>query len=70
MNATVQRIVELLFEDLEMSAEVQAIKDEVMNNCQERYEDLLAQGLSEDEAIAAIYAGKIVSGEIIVDSTR
>ena len=48
MNATVQRIVELLFEDLEMSAEVQAIKDEVMNNCQERYEDLLAQGLSED----------------------
>ena len=54
MNATVQRIVELLFEDLEMSAEVQAIKDEVMNNCQERYEDLLAQGLSEDEATGAV----------------
>ena len=54
MNATVQRIVELLFEDLEISAEVQAIKDEVMNNCQERYEDLLAQGLSEDEATGAV----------------
>lgn len=54
MNATVQRIVELLFEDLEMSAEVQAIKDEVMNNCQERYEDLLAQGLSDDEATGAV----------------
>lgn len=54
MNATVQRIVELLFEDLEMSAEVQAIKDEVMNNCQERYEDLLTQGLSEDEATGAV----------------
>ncbi|MGN0745599.1 MAG: DUF4097 family beta strand repeat-containing protein [Aristaeellaceae bacterium] len=54
MNATVQRIVELLFEDLELSAEVQAIKDEVMNNCQERFEDLLAQGLSEDEATGAV----------------
>ncbi|MGN1020475.1 MAG: DUF4097 family beta strand repeat-containing protein, partial [Aristaeellaceae bacterium] len=54
MNATVQRIVELLFEDLEMTEEVQAIKDEVMNNCQERYEDLLTQGLSEDEATGAV----------------
>ena len=54
MNATVQRIVELLFEDLELTDEVQAIKDEVMNNCQERFGDLLKQGLSEDEAIGAV----------------
>ncbi|MGN0777698.1 MAG: DUF4097 family beta strand repeat-containing protein [Aristaeellaceae bacterium] len=54
MNATVERIVELLFEDLEPTDEVKAIKDEVMNNCQERFGDLLKQGLSEDEAIGAV----------------
>lgn len=54
MNATVARIVELMFEDLEMNDEVQAIHDEVMNNCQERYEDLVACGMSEDEATAAV----------------
>lgn len=54
MNATVARIVELMFEDLEMSDEVQAIHDEVMNNCQERFGDLVACGMEEDEAIAAV----------------
>ncbi len=54
MNATVARIVELMFEDLEMTDEVQAIHDEVMNNCQERFEDLLACGMSEDDATAAV----------------
>ena len=54
MNATVARIVEIMFQDTEMNEEVQALKDEVMNNCQERYNDMVARGLSEDEAIAAV----------------
>ena len=54
MNATVARIVEIMFQDTEMNEEVQALKDEVMNNCQERYNDMIARGLSEDEAIAAV----------------
>lgn len=54
MNATVKRIVELMFQDVEMSAEVQAIYEEVLNNCQERFEDLTARGFDEDEAIAAV----------------
>lgn len=54
MNATVARIVELLFENVEMTDEVQAIRDEVMNNCQERFEDLLSSGMSEDDAIGAV----------------
>ena len=54
MNATVARIVEIMFQDTEMSEEVQALKDEVMNNCQERYNDMVVRGLSEDEAIAAV----------------
>lgn len=54
MNETVARIVELLFEDLEMTSEVQAMHDEVMDNCQERFGDLVAHGLTEDEAIGAV----------------
>lgn len=54
MNATVERIVELLFEDLEMTEEVLAMKDEVMNNCQERFEDLVASGMDTDDAIGAV----------------
>ena len=54
MNETVAKIVELLFQDVEMNDEVRAIHDEVMNNCQERFGDLLNRGLEEDEAIAAV----------------
>lgn len=54
MNATVTRIVEIMFQDTIMTDEVCAIKDEVMNNCQERYQDLVERGFSEDEAMAAV----------------
>lgn len=54
MNTTVKRIVELMFQDVEMNDEVQAIHDEVLNNCQERFDDLTTRGYDEDEAIAAV----------------
>lgn len=54
MNQTVARIVEIMFQDVEMNEEVRALKDEVMNNCQERYVDMLARGMTEDEAIGAV----------------
>ena len=54
MNDTVARIVEIMFQDVEMNEETAAIRDEVMNNCQERYSDLLASGMAEDDAIAAV----------------
>ena len=54
MNKTIEKIVGLLFEDLEDSEEVRAIHEEICLNCQERYEDKLAMGLSEDEAIHAV----------------
>lgn len=54
MNATVNRIVELLFQDVEMTDEVKALEEEILNNCQDRYEDQIAQGRSEDDAIAAV----------------
>ena len=55
MNATVAKIVDLLFaQNTDMTPEVQALQDELMNNCQERFEDLVAHGSTEDEAIGAV----------------
>lgn len=54
MNDTVARIVDLMFQELEMNDDVAAIHDEVMNNCQDRFNDLVAAGMSEDDAIAAV----------------
>ena len=54
MNASVARIVDMLFEGIEESEEVRSIHDEIMNNCQERYANLLLDGYSEDEALAAV----------------
>lgn len=54
MNDTVARIVEIMFQDVEQNEDTAAIRDEVMNNCQERYSDLIASGVSEDDAVAAV----------------
>ena len=43
-NETVERIVNLLFQDVEMTDEVQALYDETMSNCQERYQDMTSRG--------------------------
>ncbi len=54
MNETVARIVEIMFQDVEKNEETDAIRDEVMNNCQERFVDLISSGMNEDDAIAAV----------------
>ncbi|MBR6028277.1 MAG: DUF4097 family beta strand repeat protein [Clostridia bacterium] len=54
MNETVKRLVDLLFEELEQTEEVSEMREEVLNNCQEHYADLVAGGLAEDDALAAI----------------
>ena len=54
MNPTIEKIVGLLFEDLAPTDEVTAIREEVLQNCQERYQDLREAGISEDDAISAV----------------
>lgn len=54
MNDTVARIVDIMFQDVEMNEETALIREEVMNNCQERYTDLIANGMPEDDAIGAV----------------
>ena len=54
MNQTVKRIVDILFQDTVDNDETRALHEELMNNCQEHYQDLIARGLSEDEAVAEV----------------
>ncbi len=54
MNQTVKRIVDILFQDTVENEETRALHEELMNNCQEHYQDLIARGLSEDEAVAEV----------------
>lgn len=51
MNETVKKIVDLLFANTVINNETDALHEELMNNCQEHYADLIARGLTEDEAI-------------------
>ena len=54
MNQTVKRIVDILFQDTVENDETKALHEELMNNCQEHYQDLIGRGLSEDEAVAEV----------------
>ena len=54
MNPTIEKIVNLLFEDLVETEDTNAIRDEILINCQERYQDLVESGMTEDDAIAAV----------------
>lgn len=54
MNATIEKIVSLLFEDLAETEEIAAIHEEILQNCQERYQDLREAGMGEDDAIHAV----------------
>ena len=54
MNQTVKRIVDILFQDVVENEETIALHEELMNNCQEHYQDLISRGLSEDEAVGEV----------------
>ena len=54
MNQTVKRIVDILFQDVVENEETNALHEELMNNCQEHYQDLINRGLSEDEAVGEV----------------
>lgn len=67
MNVTVARIVEIMFQDYELSDELLTIKDEVMSNCQERYQDCIDRGLTDDEAIGAVVESLKGMDEVLKD---
>ena len=54
MNETVKKIVDILFQDVVENEETSALHEELMNNCQEHYRDLVSRGLSDDEAVGEV----------------
>ena len=70
MNEKVTKIVNLLFQDVALSEEVQALRDEVLNNCQDRFADLVRSGLGEEESLAAVAESLKGMDEVLKDYPR
>ena len=54
MNNLVKELIDGMFRNVEENDETRALHDELMINCQERFEDLLAGGMNEEEAVNAV----------------
>ena len=54
MNATIQGIIDHMFKETVDNAETRALHEELLNNCLEHFDDLIARGMSETEAIDAV----------------
>ncbi len=54
MNHMIAHMVDILFQDVVENEETKALHDELMNNCQEHFQDLLNSGMSEDDAAGAV----------------
>ncbi|MCR4877535.1 MAG: DUF4097 domain-containing protein [Clostridiales bacterium] len=70
MNEKVTQMVDLLFRDVQSSEEVQALHDEVLNNCQDRFADLTGSGLGEAEALAAVMESLKGMEDVLKDYPR
>ena len=56
MNKHIRGMIDEIFSDMKMTAENLALRDELMANAQARYEDAMAQGMTEDQAFADVAA--------------
>lgn len=56
MNKRIRRMIDEIFADMKMTAENLALRDELMANAQARYEDIIRQGRSEEDAFAEVSA--------------
>lgn len=54
MNASIQGIIDYMFKNTVDNAETRALHEELLNNCQEHFDDLINRGMSETEAIDAV----------------
>lgn len=54
MNGTIEKMVEMLFDGIEETEEVLALRDEVRLNCEEHFADLIGRGMSEEDALRKV----------------
>ena len=70
MDQTVKRIVDCLFQDVTDNEEARLLHDEVMNNCQERYNDMVQNGYSQEEALSSVIESLRGMEEIVAQYRR
>ncbi len=56
MNKHIRMMIDELFSQMKMTAENLALRDELLANAQDRYEDAIAQGKTEDDAFVEVAA--------------
>ena len=54
MNPTIVKIIDLMFRGIAETEETAAIREELLTNSQARYEDLIASGMSPDDALGQV----------------
>jgi len=54
MNKHIRSMIDELFSNMKMTAENLALRDELMANAQARYEDAVAQGMTQEQAFADV----------------
>ena len=54
MNPTIMKIIDVMFRGVPENEETGAIREELITNSQARYEDLIASGLSPDDALGQV----------------
>lgn len=57
MNNQVESYINSLFDQIVLEGEAKELHDEILSNCMQRYDDLIAQGKSADEAFAIVRDG-------------
>ena len=65
MYNAVDRLVERLFYGVKSTGETDALRQEVSANCRARYDDLLSQGKTQEEALAAVAESLVGMEEVI-----
>ena len=56
MNKRIRSMIDEIFSEMKMTAENLALRDELLSNAQARYEDVMSQGKSEEEAFCEVAA--------------
>ena len=70
MNATICGLIDTLFKDTVDTIETRTMREELLNNCLEHYNDLIGRGLSETEAIDAVVESLKGMKEVIDEYPR
>jgi hypothetical protein len=70
MNDRIKHHVDHLFKDAPRKRRVAEIQEELLANLNEKYEDLIRQGKSEDEALGIVVSGVGDINELIADVTE